>query len=277
MAAGTAAAGMTTAMENPGSESEKPERIVVLGASNVARAIVDIAETLVGFRGGPVDLIVAAGHGRSYGARSNVLWRTLPGLTQCGLWQAVSGRPEAGPSMALVTDVGNDLLYGRTPEETMTFVRECVAQLAEHHDRVILTELPVENVRQLGKLRFVAARSLIFPGSPLQYEGLLDKVEYLTEGMRELADEFGADLAVLPPTWYGLDPIHIRMRQQRDAWSRIMSPWRRDDEASAARFTMRERRAIANVRHAYREWFGKPQVREQPAAVLSNGLSLSMY
>ena len=52
--------------------------VAVLGASNVSRGLSRLVATLAARPGGPADLFVAAGHGRSYGANSRVWMRRLP-------------------------------------------------------------------------------------------------------------------------------------------------------------------------------------------------------
>jgi hypothetical protein len=73
-------------------------------------------------------VLAALGLGRSYGARSRVLLRGLPGILQSGLWRQLESLPPA-PTRALVTDVGNDILYGSSPEQILEWVEESVARL----------------------------------------------------------------------------------------------------------------------------------------------------
>ena len=68
--------------ENDGSAAAA---IVVLGASNVSRGLARLAAVARARQPGPVDLFVAAGHGRSYGANSRVLMRRLPSILWSGL------------------------------------------------------------------------------------------------------------------------------------------------------------------------------------------------
>ena len=72
--------------------SERP-RVVVLGASNVARGISTIFETARLAVGGPIDLYAAFGHGRSLGLYTRVLGRGLCGMLDAGLWNALAHSP----------------------------------------------------------------------------------------------------------------------------------------------------------------------------------------
>ena len=55
-------------------------RAVVLGASNVSRGLARLATVARARAGGPMDLFVAAGHGRGYGVSSRVWLRRLPSI-----------------------------------------------------------------------------------------------------------------------------------------------------------------------------------------------------
>ncbi len=90
--------------------------VVLLGASNLTRGISTVVGMARGIVGEPSEFLIAMGHGRSYGQRSSVLGRSLPGITQCGLWEAL--RHARGPTSALITDIGNDVIYG-VPVETI--------------------------------------------------------------------------------------------------------------------------------------------------------------
>jgi hypothetical protein len=96
-------------------------RIVLLGASNLTRGISTVVESAQQIWGGPLDVCCALGHGRSYGWTSNFLGRSLPGIVGCGLWPALESRPKL-PTAALITDIGNDLMYGAPVQQVLLWV-----------------------------------------------------------------------------------------------------------------------------------------------------------
>src|SRR5262249_48210012 len=119
-------------------------RVIALGASNLTRglpALVSTARELGGARGRGV---AAPGPGRSYGARSRVLARSLPGILHSGLWTRLESLP-AVPARGLITDVGNDILYGSPPEEVLAWVEECVSRLRRYTTDIVLTGLPLDS------------------------------------------------------------------------------------------------------------------------------------
>ena len=85
--------------------------MVALGASNLTRGLQTVVSTARTAWGPDVQVVAALGHGRSYGATSAFLVRRLPGILRSGLWAELESAP-AVPTKALVTDVGNDILYG---------------------------------------------------------------------------------------------------------------------------------------------------------------------
>ena len=132
------------------SQPSPSRRVILLGASNVVRAISTIVETVELIWEPPLDVLAACGHGRSFGRTSCVFGRSLPGILQCGLWQDWQRRP-ALPTAALVSDIGNDILYGASVDQIAEWVEQCLARLRGACDRIVITELPLAapRVRQV--------------------------------------------------------------------------------------------------------------------------------
>ena len=84
-------------------------RVVALGASNLTRGLQTMVSSARASWGSEIEVVAALGHGRSYGATSQFLIRTLPGILECGLWRELESRPQV-PTRALLTDIGNDIL-----------------------------------------------------------------------------------------------------------------------------------------------------------------------
>src|SRR5437016_5976799 len=101
-------------------------RAVLLGASNLKMGLPRVVRRLLAAAGGPVDVLAACGHGRSYIQWSRIFLgaRGLPGIVECGLWKSLAGRPPL-PTVALVMDVGNDLLYGLATAEIAAGFAAC--------------------------------------------------------------------------------------------------------------------------------------------------------
>jgi hypothetical protein len=252
-------------------------RIILLGGSNVARglpAIVQIARRIVG---GPAEFLMAIGPGRSYGHRSRVLCLGLPGITACGLWDALD-RGDGRPTFALVTDIGNDVAYGAAVADIAAWVETCVGRLQAAGAQTVVTALPMESLRSLSPRRFRLARSILFPSARFTLGEALDLAGELDNRVRALAERHGARIAEHDRGWYGLDPIHIRRRHIVAAWSRIMSGWG-DGEADPRPVRPSVRRSFALRRMTPQQWwlFGRERGRPQPAGRLADGSMISKY
>ena len=262
---------------DPGSGTRIPERrVVLLGASNLIVGLPRVVEAARSMWGGRLDILAAAGHGRSYGYSSRVLWRALPAILSCGLWEDLARRPPASTA-ALLTDVGNDILYGAPTSVIAEWVEACLARLAVHASRLVITELPLESIQGIGRFRFLLMRRLLFPACRVALRDAQDAARDLNDRVRTLAARYEASIVKPNPTWYGFDPIHIRLRHQAAAWSMILSQWSPPHIARGARLAWRERFLLSGLKPQRRTMFGRRQQHAQPAGFLRDGSWVSLY
>ena len=124
-------------------------RLIALGASNLARGMGSAVAVACETWGPQVEVVGAFGPGRSYGMPSSLVGRTLPGILECGVWSALDGLPPAR-TRALVTDVGNDILYHVPVPRIVSWVDEAVARLGALTDDGVITGLPLARIRLLS-------------------------------------------------------------------------------------------------------------------------------
>lgn len=196
-------------------------RIVALGASNLTRGLHAVVAGARGAWGADVEVLAALGHGRSYGATSFFLVRSLPGILASGLWRELERRPRV-PTRALVTDVGNDVAYGYGAARTLGWIEETLDRLAPFADEVVITDLPLDRLRRLSHGEFLAFRTLFVPHCRLPLERVLEDAQAVSDGLAALAERRGLRLVRLRPEWYGIDPIHIRPWLWSRAWREIL-------------------------------------------------------
>ncbi len=249
-------------------------RVVALGASNLTRAFPTVLSIARSRWGCGVEVLAALGHGRSYGSTSTVFVRTLPGILQSGLWQQLKRLPPV-PTRALITDIGNDILYGSSATQILAWIEECVGRLGRITSDIVLTDLPLANFRTLSRGRFLIFRSILFPRCRLSLEQGVEAAEQVSEGLATLAAK--QNLCFLRPRaeWYGLDPIHIRSSWRHLAWREILSG-EADRSGSAGPAWLEALRLYLLLPE--RQWvLGLEQVRPQTGVALRSGGRVWLY
>jgi hypothetical protein len=98
----------------------------------------------------------------------------------------------------------------------------------------------------------------------------------LNDRVCELAAEFGATLVKPKREWYGFDPIHIMLPQQKEAWRQILDGWSGAQPAQNHSAAM-SRPGWRLARPKYRKLFGIVQRCDQPAKCAADGTTLSVY
>jgi hypothetical protein len=228
-------------------------RVVALGASNLTRGFQTVVSSARSAWGPDVEVLAALGHGRSYGVPSRIIVRTLPGILKSGLWAELERRPPTA-TRGLVTDVGNDILYGFSVERTLGWVEEALVRLGGVTKDIVLTDLPLASIHRLSNLKFLAFRSVLVPSCRLSLSQVIGRSERVNEGLEKLSAAHGAKLVRLDPAWYGFDPIHVRPSLWRSAWQQILGvqPQAKPDRGSTSEsvqlyFLRPERRLMCGV------------------------------
>jgi len=245
--------------------SEKLQNVVLLGASNVSIGFPLIVNLLREGFDGPLHVCAAEGHGRSYGIWSSIGPRGLPSIRDSGLWNHLSDkRQQDMRPKALITDIGNDLMYQLTPRTIVHWVRECIERLLESNSEILLTMLPMGSVEKLSRSKFYVFRSVFFPANRISFDDLSQLVHELDERIRELVAAYPVTSLEPPGEWYGLDPIHIRRGSRLSAWSHYFSHWSdwRADTSRPAQILSSLR--SGRLKPLKRRWFGREQFFSQP-------------
>jgi hypothetical protein len=246
----------------------------VLGASNVTLGLSAVLSTARAAWGQDVEVLAALGYGRSYGSPSTIAFRNLPGILQSGLWQDLAALP-AAPTHGLITDIGNDILYGSSPEQILGWVEEAAERLLVFTPDVAITDLPVESIRRLTPSTFLFFRTLFFPPCRLSRNDVLTRVYAVNEGVVRLAERRGLRLTPLRREWYHFDPIHLRPKAWPVAWRQILLCENGQD--IRADFSPLELARLHTLPPHRRSLFGFEQTARQTGRPLSRGGRLWLY
>ncbi|MEX0610892.1 MAG: hypothetical protein WD738_05205 [Pirellulales bacterium] len=252
-------------------------RVILLGASNLVRSFPTIVATALHTWGVPVEIMAAMGHGRSFGQDSSVLGRKISGIFPCALWQDLQNRPPL-PTAALITDVGNDLLYGVPSERLLEWVDRCLDRLGALGATTVVTQLPIGSVERLGEARFRLFRALFFPRSTITLRDARSMVRAFNERLVRLGESRKITVIPVSAAWYGFDPIHLKRRVLREAWPELLAEWRAADEPFAVtRPSLRRRAYLATLAPSERSVFGIRRRAAQPSGRLADGTTISLY
>lgn len=258
------------------------QTVVLLGASNLRISLATVVSTLRSMYS-DLSLFVACGHGRSYGQWSAIPFRALPGITQSELWPALerhlAGRsvaPQSPAPKALITDVGNDIVFGVPVPRILEWVATCCESFHRARADLIITLPPRDRLERLSDLHFKVARTVIFPGSRLTRPDMLEAVDALRSGLIALAERTGAIVIDPPAEWYGIDPIHVRRGMRTDVWKSIFARWSVATAPPPSMPPVSLPHGLMGMRPHHRRYFGREQHTPQPVHH-ADGFRLELY
>jgi hypothetical protein len=221
--------------------------------------------------------MAAMGHGRSYGQDSSFLGKKFSGIFPCALWQDLQTRPPL-PTAALVTDIGNDMLYGISPALMLEWVERCLDRLVEVGATIIVTQMPSSSIERLGERRFQFFRRMFFPRSKLTLAHARSLVREINERLVSIGQMREIPVISASATWYGFDPIHLKWNMKRHAWPALLAAWRAIDEPFALTPSSLSVAAyLAGLEPCDYSQFGFRRHVAQPSGRLNDGTTISIY
>jgi hypothetical protein len=214
--------------------ADSPQPVILLGASNLTIGWRHLLRALQGSVPGALELHVALGMGRSYVGWSRFWWRTLPGIVDCGLWQNLPQENAQSP-LVLITDIGNDIVYGHRVDTILESVDKCISKILTNRpdSQIVITGLPVASLEAVPRSSFLLARSAFFPNCFLPRKEILTRAHQLHEGTQELAARHKLPCVVPPAEWYRHDPIHVLRELRESAFRHYFAHWKIKGQPSA--------------------------------------------
>ena len=210
--------------------STEKQSVVLLGASNLTLGWKPAIRALQQVVPREIDLRVCLGMGRSYIDWSAVLIRRLPGIIQCGLWENL---PSAGssPPLVLMTDIGNDIVYMRDPEEIFQTVEECLRRIQAWRPdaKIAMTGLPLPSVESMGKARFLLMRTILFPGCMMTFQQICERSRVLNDLLEGYTQKHQIPFIKPEGAWYHVDPIHVIPPLREKVFCQFFSLWNTGD------------------------------------------------
>ncbi len=197
-------------------------RFVLLGASNLTLSLRLTIHLMQQRFGRPSEVLTALGHGRAYGTFTHMLWRGLPGIADCELWRQLD-LAETHPTYALITDIGNDILYGLPPEQILRTLEWCIHQLRKHAAQIVVTNLPMASIESLSERRYIFFRNIFYPSCQLSKDETISRAQVVHSGLLSMAAQRHFKLYEQGSDWFGLDGIHVNYWQRKAYYQDILS------------------------------------------------------
>ncbi len=263
-------------MELQPSRPASSHRITLLGASNFVRGLPALIEALESAFGTPLQILAAVGHGRSYGHSSTVLGRTLPGITQCGLWKALD-KTACLPTYAIIGDIGNDILFGYPAPEILSWVMLCLDRLAAQNARMVLILPPLQALMTLKPALYYPVRTMLYPKCSISWTDAIRQAQELDQELRQLA--IAREVPTVEPAseWIGFDRIHVRQRAFREFWQAAVARLTDIPPHTTHRLHPMEVLALKLAVPEERIFWGMKQRGRQPAVTLRGGTMVGLY
>ena len=253
------------------------QTVVMLGASNLSRAFPTVISISQRVLAAPIKFYVAKGHGRSYGQVSSCFGKKISGIFSCGIWSAIQ-REKSVPITAFLTDIGNDLAYEVPVETVLQWVEGCLDRLSALNARVVVSDLPLDVLREVSPTQYRLFRAILFPRCSLEWPEMLARAQALSEGVLQLAKTRQIPLFAVRKQWYGLDPIHPRKKNYRQLWSELWSlavdsPVQIEQARRSPIFSWYLRR----LQPAEWSFLSFQRQAKQPTGHLSDGSTIALY
>lgn len=272
-------------MEVLGNPSEGPlpqsgenvPRLIVLGASNVAKSLGVLAQVAQQQFQSPLDIVTATGRGRSYGHASWYLARSLPSILSCEIWDYLASQKKQ-QSYAVITDVGNDLLYEFSADQIAQWVEQCVVQLKEFTNDIVLSGLPIHNVKQISPAKFLLFRTIFFPRTKIPISEVQSHALRLHDYLRSIAARHQIHFVPVKESWYSVDPIHWKIAARPEVWDTLLEPLtaRRCDRCLITSKLSTEL-SYWFCRQKSHSMMGVTRVTPQPNVRLESGTTIALY
>ena len=212
----------STTLPTP-SESPNP-LFIFLGASNLARgytALVKAAENWM--HPHACEFLGAMGPGRGYCVPGGMLKVVYPPIASCGILPAAKKKAaHSSRVVALITDVGNDIIYGVPGSRIILTLSEILQDLSAMGAEISITSISVDLERDVGARGYQILRRIYFPFSQISFAEAAQAAKEINRFIENLSSQ-GIHVIHGLDRYQGLDRIHHSLLQSSRVWSLIAS------------------------------------------------------
>ena len=203
-------------------QTQNPVLFIFLGASNLARSFHGLKyciERCIFPR--PAIFMHAMGPGRGYLSRGGILNAAYSPILNCGILEAARDKKIKDQLVvALITDIGNDIMYGVSSEKIIDGLQYLINTLCEFKTNIFITSIPVDLENDISELHFHIIRQIYFPKSPVKYSQASNNIKAINKFILQSSNK---KITVINDMkqFCGTDKIHYSILKSQSAWSHI--------------------------------------------------------
>jgi len=204
-------------------QTQNPVLFIFLGASNLARSFYGLKRCIrrcIFPR--PASFVHAMGPGRGYVSRGGILNAIYSPILNCGILEAVRNKKIKDQSVvALITDIGNDIMYGVSSEKIINGLQYLLNSLGEFKTNIFITLIPVDLENDISELHFHIIRQIYFPKSPVKYSQASNNIKAINKFILQSSNK---KITVINDMkqFCGIDKIHYSILKSQSAWSHVV-------------------------------------------------------
>ncbi|MDJ0835609.1 MAG: hypothetical protein QNK37_03780 [Acidobacteriota bacterium] len=200
------------------------QTIALFGASNLWFSTGAAVQCLATAFQPPMEVYIASGPGRSYLTRGGNVLVQYEGHVRGSLLRKLErNKPEQ--LTVVLTDIGNDLIYGASSETLLAQLERILVRLKALNARVVVTQIPLESLLKLSKGLYYMIRSIYYFRCRIPYDPMMAMAGELHRGLTTLCREHRAALVDSQASWYSFDRFHLRPGAWKQAWSAWLKPF----------------------------------------------------
>lgn len=203
-------------------QTQNPVLFIFLGASNLARSFYGLKRCIgrcIFPR--PASFMHAMGPGRGYVSRGGILNATYSPILNCGIFEAARNkRIKSQQVVALITDIGNDIMYDVSPEKIIGGLQYTFNALDRFTTNIFITQIPVDLENDISEFYFQIIRQVYFPKSSVKYSQVSNNIKTINKFILQSSSQKMTIINDMKP-FCGIDKIHYGIFKSQSAWSHI--------------------------------------------------------
>jgi hypothetical protein len=195
---------------------------LLMGASNLARGYSMFTRHISScLEKNKTEFLNALGPGRGFCARGGMFNFTYPPIQDCRILD-VAEKKSCDTRIVLITDIGNDLMYGVSADTLIESLDELIGRALQWDAEIFMTSIHVSLKKDVSRTTFFILKSFFYPGSSITYEEtdlFIIKVNgYLEEKARK---NERVHLISGMGSFAGADKIHYSLLKTHSAWEKV--------------------------------------------------------